>query len=109
MQMLQNIQLQNLRDIHIGGGDIELGGNQHISNHLNFGFGLQNLGHQGGDQSMSTDIGHSRLQALHDTHSFIVSAISSEEKASGPSCPVSARRKVFARPRVTSRSALVAR
>ncbi len=42
---------------------------------------------------MSTDIGHSRLQALQETHSFSVSAISSEASASGPSCPVSASRR----------------
>ena len=49
---------------------------------------------------MSTPVGHSRLHALHDTHSFIASATSSPAIASGPSCPVSASLSVFARPRV---------
>ena len=59
--------------------------------------------------AMSTDIGHSRLQALQETQSFMVSCISSETSASGPSCPERARRRVLARPRVTSRSFRVTR
>ena len=58
---------------------------------------------------MSTPVGHSRLQALQPTHSDIDSAISLEEKALGPSCPVSARRSVLARPRVEWVSSPVAR
>ncbi len=59
--------------------------------------------------AMSTPVGHSRRQALQETQSFSVSNISSEANASGPSCPESANRSVLARPRVTSRSFLVAR
>src|SRR5882757_4275249 len=58
---------------------------------------------------MSTPVGHSRRQALHDTHSFIVSANGSECIASAPSCPVSASRNVLARPRVKCCSSRVAR
>ncbi len=39
-------------------------------------------------RAMSTPVGHSRRHALHETHSFSVSAISSEVSASGPSWPV---------------------
>ncbi len=35
--------------------------------------------------AMSTPVGHSRRQALQETHSFIVASISSEANASGPS------------------------
>src|ERR1700755_2855590 len=38
-------------------------------------------------RAMSTPVGHSRRQALHETQSFIVSAISSEDSASGPDWP----------------------
>src|SRR5260370_31149349 len=58
---------------------------------------------------MSTPVGHSRLQPLHEMHSAIVSRISSEVSASGPSWPESARRKVLARPRVRCCSSPVAR
>src|SRR5215467_15091551 len=58
---------------------------------------------------MSTPVGHSRLQPLHDTHRASVSYISSEVNASFPSCPESARRSVFARPRVRCFSSPVAR
>ena len=60
-------------------------------------------------RAMSTPVGHSRRQALQETQSFIVSAISSEVSASGPSWPVTARRSELARPRVTSFSSRVAR
>src|SRR6266446_992697 len=58
---------------------------------------------------MSTPVGHSRLQPLQDTHRSSVPYISSDVKASGPSCPDSASRSVFARPRVTCFSSPVAR
>ena len=58
---------------------------------------------------MSTPVGHSRRQPLQETQSFMVSSISSEASASGPSCPEMARRSVLARPRVTSRSSPVTR
>ena len=58
---------------------------------------------------MSTPVGHSRRQPLHPTQSAIVSAIASEVRASGPSWPVRASRRVFARPRVTCRSSMVTR
>src|SRR6478736_5175817 len=58
---------------------------------------------------MSTPVGHSRLQPLHETQSAIVSRISSETSASEPSCPDSARRSVLARPRVRCCSSPVAR
>src|SRR6516164_11761719 len=57
---------------------------------------------------MSTPVGHSRLQPLHEMHSVIVSRISSETSASGPSWPDNARRRVLARPRVRCCSSLVA-
>src|SRR5674476_1381081 len=60
-------------------------------------------------RAMSTPVGHSRRQALQETHSLSVSAISSEASASGPSWPLSASRSVLARPRVTSRSSRVTR
>ena len=60
-------------------------------------------------RAMSTPVGHSRRQPLHETQSFIVSAISSEVSASGPSWPVIASRSELARPRVTSRSSRVTR
>src|SRR6185312_11451554 len=60
-------------------------------------------------RAISTPVGHSRLQPLHDTHSAIVSRISSDTSASGPSCPDSARRSVLARPRVRCCSSPVAR
>src|SRR5882672_711507 len=58
---------------------------------------------------MSTPVGHSRLQPLQETHRSSVSCISSDVNASGPSCPDSARRRVFARPRVRCFSSPVAR
>src|SRR5215207_9173741 len=58
---------------------------------------------------MSTPVGHSRLQPLHETHSAMVSRIASETSASGPSWPDSARRSVLARPRVRCCSSPVAR
>src|SRR5436190_23558653 len=60
-------------------------------------------------RAMSTPVGHSRRHALHETQSFSVSAMLSDVNASGPSWPVSARRNVLARPRVTSRSSRVTR
>src|SRR5258705_134489 len=53
--------------------------------------------------------GFSARRSLHDTHRSSVSNISSDVKASGPNCPDSARRSVFARPRVTCFSSPVAR
>src|SRR5690242_20003059 len=58
---------------------------------------------------MSTPVGHSRLQPLHETHSASVSNISSEVKAPAPSWPERASRRVFARPRVRCFSSPVAR
>src|SRR5258706_11873239 len=62
---------------------------------------------------MSTPVGHSRLQPLHDTHNSMVSYIACETNASSPgfsaSCPDSARRSVLARPRVRCCSSPVAR
>src|SRR5258706_16378355 len=58
---------------------------------------------------MSTPVGHSRLQPLHDTHRSSVSYISSEVNASSPSCPEIASRSVLARPRVRCFSSPVAR
>src|SRR6202795_4502378 len=58
---------------------------------------------------MSTPVGHSRLQSLHDTHRASFSYISSEVKASAPSCPEIANRSVLARPRVRCFSCPVAR
>ena len=56
---------------------------------------------------MSTPVGHSLLQALHETHSFIVSVISSLIKASFPSCPERANLRELALPLVESFSSLV--
>src|SRR5882724_5153037 len=58
---------------------------------------------------MSTPVGHSRLQPLHETHRSKVSNISSDVNASGPSCPEIASRSVLARPRVRCFSSPVAR
>ena len=60
-------------------------------------------------RAISTPVGHSRLQALQDTHSFMVSAMSGLAKASAPSWPESARRRLLARPRVESISFRVTR
>src|SRR5882724_9228548 len=60
-------------------------------------------------RAISTPVGHSRLQPLHEMHSAIVSRISSDTSASGPSWPDSASRKVLARPRVRCCSSPVAR
>src|SRR2546421_1354188 len=60
-------------------------------------------------RAKSTPVGHSRLQPLHEMHSAIVSRMSSETSASGPSWPDKASRKVLARPRVRCCSSLVAR
>src|SRR4051794_36445880 len=57
---------------------------------------------------MSTPVGHSRLQPLQLTHRSIVSYISCDVNAPGPSCPESARRSEFARPRVRCFSSFVA-
>src|SRR5579862_6304353 len=59
--------------------------------------------------AMSTPVGHSRRQPLHETQSDMVSAIASEVSAPGPSWPESARRSVLARPRVRCCSSPVAR
>src|SRR5580765_1474899 len=62
---------------------------------------------------MSTPVGHSRLQPLHDTHSSSVSYIALDTNASSPGCagnwPESASRSVLARPRVRCCSSPVAR
>jgi hypothetical protein len=62
---------------------------------------------------MSTPVGHSRLQPLHDTHSSIVLYISCDVNASSlvsiASWPEMARRNVLARPRVRCCSSPVAR
>src|SRR3954468_17471089 len=58
---------------------------------------------------MSTPVGHSRLQPLHETHRSSVARSSSEAIPSGPSWPESARRSVLARPRVRCCSSPVAR
>ena len=59
-------------------------------------------------RAMSTPVGHSRRQALQPTHRSMVSFMRSETKASRPSCPLKASRKLLARPRVTSFSSPVA-
>src|SRR3954470_18723369 len=59
--------------------------------------------------AMSTPVGHSRLQPLHETHRSSVLNISSDVNASGPSCPEIASRSVFARPRVRCCSSRVTR
>ena len=58
---------------------------------------------------MSTPVGHSRLQPLQPTQRSSVSYSASEVSASGPSCPDTASRSVFARPRVRCCSSPVAR
>src|SRR3984885_7419152 len=58
---------------------------------------------------MSTPVGHSRLHPLQPTHKSMVSYIASPVNASGPSCPDSANRSVFARPRVRCCSSRVPR
>ena len=60
-------------------------------------------------RAMSTPVGHSRRHALHDTHRSSASYNSGEVRPSGPSWPVSASRKPFARPRVTWCSSSVTR
>src|SRR5947207_3575071 len=60
-------------------------------------------------RATSTPVGHSRLQPLQLTHKSNVARKSSEASASEPNCPVSARRNVFARPRVKCCSSFVAR
>src|SRR6202011_2282418 len=56
-----------------------------------------------------TPVGHSRRHALHETHKSSASYSSCEVSPSGPSCPVSASRSPFARPRVTWCSSSVTR
>ena len=57
-------------------------------------------------RAMSTDAGHSLLQALHPTHSSSASPSAGEVNiASGPCCSIN--RKRFARPRVVSCSSPV--
>src|SRR5687767_5576855 len=58
---------------------------------------------------MSTPVGHSRLQPLHDTHKSSASYTASDANPWGPSCPESASRSVLARPRVRCCSSPVAR
>ena len=58
---------------------------------------------------MSTPAGHSRRQALQPMHRSNTSFIPGERMASGPSWPVSASRRAFARPRVTCFSSPVTR
>src|SRR6185503_17436220 len=56
---------------------------------------------------MSTPVGHSRLQPLHETHRSSASFTIASESA--PSWPDSARRSVFALPRVRCCSSCVTR
>src|SRR5689334_7930593 len=58
---------------------------------------------------MSTPVGHSRRQPLHETHRSNVARSSPDVSASGPSCPESASRSVLARPRVRCCSSRVTR
>src|SRR3954471_929763 len=58
-------------------------------------------------RAMSTPVGHSRLQPLHETHKSSASLTACSP--SPPSCPDSARRRVLARPRVRCVSSPVAR
>src|SRR5258706_12764629 len=58
-------------------------------------------------RAMSTPVGHSRLQPLQDTHRSSGSFTATSEFV--PSCPESARRSVFARPRVRCCSSCVTR
>ena len=58
---------------------------------------------------MSTPVGQSRLQPLQPTHRSMVSRMAGEVSASWPSCPDSASRSVFARPRVRCFSSFVTR
>ena len=56
---------------------------------------------------ISTPVGHSRLHALQETQSFMVSFILSLNKASLPSCPERANLSEFALPLVESFSSFV--
>src|SRR5215212_9224803 len=58
-------------------------------------------------RAMSTPVGHSRLQPLHDTHRSSASFTASSPAS--PNWPESARRKVLALPLVKSLSFPVAR
>src|SRR5258706_3674288 len=58
-------------------------------------------------RAMSTPVGHSRLQPLHETHRSSASFTIASE--CGPSCPDRASRKVFALPRVRCCSSCVTR
>src|SRR3954467_3576772 len=58
-------------------------------------------------RAMSTPVGHSRLQPLHETQRS--SALFTASSPSPPSWPESARRRVLARPRVRWISSRVAR
>ena len=60
-------------------------------------------------RAMSTPVGHSRLQPLHETQRSSASFTASLVNASVPSWPESASLSVFARPRVTCCSSRVAR
>ena len=58
-------------------------------------------------RAMSTPVGHSRRQPLHETQRSSVSFISGDVKAPGPSWPEMASRSVLARPRVVCCSSRV--
>ena len=60
-------------------------------------------------RAISTPVGHSRLQALQDTQSFMLSAISGLARALAPNWPERARRRLLALPRVESVSFPVTR
>ena len=60
-------------------------------------------------RAMSTPVGHSRRHALQPRQRSIASYSSGDAQGSSPSCPESASRSAFARPRVEWRSSLVAR
>src|ERR1700728_4777670 len=57
---------------------------------------------------MSTLVGHSLLHALHSKHKSNASKTAGSLNPVRPSCPVRARRKVLARPRVLCCSSRVA-
>src|SRR5690349_213633 len=58
---------------------------------------------------MSTPVGHSRLQPLQLTQRSSASSTAASARSTSPSCPESASRSVFARPRVRCSSSRVTR
>src|SRR5439155_9062921 len=58
-------------------------------------------------RAISTPVGHSRLQPLHQTHR--ASALLTASSPASPSWPESTRRSVLARPRVRGTSSTVTR